>query len=76
MPLRLTVTQRAVAVGVAAAGLLIGAFAAGGVRGPDIQTSGLSIQPDYTGDSTVPAGPVRNPPTIAAPAVAAGPAHR
>jgi uncharacterized protein YggE len=27
-----------------------------GVRGSDIQTSGLSIQPDYTGDSTVPAG--------------------
>ena len=128
MPLRLTVTQRALAAGVAAAGLLIGAFAAGGargdaatlpgrtvaaaaagaritvtgsgtvsgtpdqlmlymgvqangssvsaalqranravssvtraltrtgVRGSDIQTSGLSIQPDYTGDSTVPAG--------------------
>src|SRR5215468_277430 len=126
MPLRLTVTQRAVAAGVAAAGLLIGAFAAGGargdaatlpgrtvaaqaaapgaritvtgsgtpdqlmlymgvqangpsvstalqranravsavtraltrsgVRGSDIQTSGLSIQPDYTGNSTVPAG--------------------
>jgi len=130
MQLRLTVTQRALAAGVAAAGLLIGAFAAGGargdaatlpgrtvagqaaapgaritvtgsgtvsgtpdqlmlymgvqangssvsaalqqanravsavtraltrtgVRGSDIQTSGLSIQPDYTGDSTVPAG--------------------
>src|SRR5262249_38006475 len=130
MPIRLTVTQRAVAAGVAAAGLLIGAFAAGGapggaapppgrtvaaqaaapgaritvtgsgtvsgtpdqlmlymgvqangssvsaalqranravgavtraltrtgVRGSDIQTSGLSIQPDYTSDSTVPAG--------------------
>jgi uncharacterized protein YggE len=26
------------------------------VRASDIQTSGLSIQPDYTGDSTVPAG--------------------
>ncbi len=130
MPLRLTVTQRALAAGVAAAGLLIGAFAAGGARGDaatlpgrtvaaqaatpgaritvtgtgtvsgspdqlmlyigvqtngssvsaalqranravsavtralartgvrasDIQTSGLSIQPDYTGSSTVPAG--------------------
>src|SRR5215470_7409538 len=130
MQLRLTVTQRAVAAGVAVAGLLIGAFAAGGargdaatlpgrtvaaqaaapgaritvtgsgtvsgtpdqlmlymgvqangpsvstalqranravsavtraltrsgVRGSDIQTSGLSIQPDYTGNSTVPAG--------------------
>jgi uncharacterized protein len=130
MPLRLTLTQRALAVGVAAAGLLIGAFAAGGargdaamlpgraaaaqaaapgaritvtgtgtvsgtpdqlmlymgvqtngssvsaalqranravgavtralartgVRGSDIQTSGLSIQPNYTGSSTVPAG--------------------
>jgi uncharacterized protein YggE len=125
MPLRLNVTQRALAAGVAAAGLLIGAFAAGGargdaatlpgrtvpaqaaapgaritvtgtgavsgtpdqlmlymgvqtdgslqranravsavtraltrtgVRGSDIQTSGLSIQPDYTGNSTVPAG--------------------
>jgi len=130
MQLRLTVTQRALAAGVAAAGLLIGAFAAGGaqgdaatlpgravsaqaaapgaritvtgsgtvsgtpdqlmlylgvqtngssvsaalqranravgavtgaltrsgVRGSDIQTSGLSIQPDYTSDSTVPAG--------------------
>jgi uncharacterized protein len=130
MPLRLTVTQRALAAGVAAAGLLIGAFAAGGargdaatlpgravaaqaaapgaritvtgtgtvsgtpdqlmlymgvqttgssvtaalqranravravtralartgVRGTDIQTSGLSIQPDYTGNSTIPAG--------------------
>jgi uncharacterized protein len=130
MPLRLTVTQRALAAGVAAAGLLIGAFAAGGargdaatlpgravaaqaaapgaritvtgtgavsgtpdqlmlymgvqtngssvsaalqranravgavtralartgVRGSDIQTSGLSIQPDYTGNSTIPAG--------------------
>ena len=130
MQFRLTVTQRALAAGVAAAGLLIGAFAAGGargdaatlpgrtvagqaaapgaritvtgsgtvsgtpdqlmlymgvqangssvsaalqranravsavtraltrtgVRGSDIQTSGLSIQPDYTGDSTVPAG--------------------
>ena len=129
MPLRLTLTQRALAAGVAAAGLLIGAFAAGGargdaatlpgstvaaqaapgaritvtgtgtvsgtpdqlllymgvqttgssvsaalqranravgavtralaragVRGSDIQTSGLSIQPDYTGSTTVPAG--------------------
>jgi len=126
MPLRLTATQRALAAGVAAAGLLIGAFAAGGargdaatlpgrapaapgaritvagtgtvsgtpdqlmlymgvqtsgssvsaalqranravsavtralartgVRGSDIQTSGLSIQPDYTGNSPVPAG--------------------
>jgi uncharacterized protein YggE len=130
MPLRLTVTQRALAAGVAAAGLLIGAFTAGGARGDaatlpgrtvaaqaaapgaritvtgtgtvsgspdqlmlymgvqangssvsaalqranravsavtralartgvrasDIQTSGLSIQPDYTGSSTVPAG--------------------
>jgi uncharacterized protein YggE len=130
MQLRLTVTQRALAAGVAAGGLLIGAFAVGGargdaatlpgrtvagqaaapgaritvtgsgtvsgtpdqlmlymgvqangssvsaalqqanravsavtraltrtgVRGSDIQTSGLSIQPDYTGDSTVPAG--------------------
>ena len=130
MPLRLTVTQRALAAGAAAAGLLIGAFAAGsargdaatlpgrivtaqpaapgaritvtgtgtvsgtpdqlllymgvqtsgssvgaalqranravgaviralartGVRGSDIQTSGLSIQPDYTGNSPVPAG--------------------
>jgi uncharacterized protein YggE len=130
MPLRHTVTQRALAAGVAAAGLLIGAFAAGGARGDaatlpgrtvaaeaatpgaritvtgtgtvsgspdqlmlymgvqangssvsaalqranravsavtralartgvrasDIQTSGLSIQPDYTGSSTVPAG--------------------
>jgi uncharacterized protein len=130
MPLRLTLTQRALAVGVAAAGLLIGAFAAGGargdaamlpgraaaaqaaapgaritvtgtgtvsgtpdqlmlymgvqtngssvsaalqranravgavtralartgVRGSDIQTSGLSIQPNYTGSSTAPAG--------------------
>src|SRR5215831_2303277 len=129
MQLRLTVTQRALAAGVAAAGLLIGAFAAGGargdaatvpvravaaqaasgaritvtgtgtvsgtpdqlmlymgvqadgssvsaalqranravsavtraltragVRGSDIQTSGLSIQPDYTDSSTVPAG--------------------
>jgi hypothetical protein len=33
MPLRLNVTQRALAAGVAAAGLLIGAFAAGGARG-------------------------------------------
>jgi uncharacterized protein len=130
MQLRLTVTQRALAAGVTAAGLLIGAFAAGGtrgdaatlpgrtvaaqaaapgaritvtgsgtvsgtpdqlmlymgvqasgpsvsaalqranraagavtraltrtgVRGSDIQTSGLSIQPDYTDNSTVPAG--------------------
>src|SRR5215472_17234226 len=126
MQLRLTVTQRALAVGVAAAGLLIGAFAAGGargdaamlpgrtvaaqaaritvtgtgtvsgtpdqlmlymgvqtngssvsaalqranravaavtralarngVRGSDIQTSGLSIQPEYTSNSAVPAG--------------------
>jgi uncharacterized protein YggE len=130
MQLRLTITQRALAAGVAAAGLLIGAFAAGGargdaatlpgrtmagqaaapgaritvtgsgtvsgapdqlmlymgvqtngssvsaalqranravgavtralarsgVRGSDIQTSGLSIQPNYTGSSVVPAG--------------------
>ena len=129
MPLRLTLTQRALAAGVAAAGLLIGAFAAGGargdaatlpgstvaaqaapgaritvtgtgtvsgtpdqlllymgvqttgssvsaalqranravsavtralartgVRGSDIQTAGLSIQPNYTGSSAVPAG--------------------
>jgi uncharacterized protein YggE len=127
MPLRLTVTQRALAAGVAAAGLLIGAFAAGGARGDaatvpgrtqaaqaapgaritgtgtvsgtpdqlmlymgvqtdgssvsaalqranravravtgaltragvqrsDVRTSGLSIQPDYTGDSAVPSG--------------------
>ncbi|HEY1345558.1 MAG TPA: SIMPL domain-containing protein [Streptosporangiaceae bacterium] len=130
MPLRLTVTQRALAAGIAAAGLLIGAFAAGsargdaatvpgrtlaaqaaapgaritvtgtgtvsgspdqlmlylgvqahgpsvsaalqqanraaravtgaltraGVRGSDIQTSGLSVQPDYTGGSPVPSG--------------------
>ena len=33
-----------------------GALARTGVRGSDIQTSGLSIQPDYTGDSTLPAG--------------------
>ncbi len=33
MPLRLTVTQRALVAGVAAAGLLMGAFAAGGARG-------------------------------------------
>ena len=35
MPLRLTVTQRALAAGVAAAGLLIGAFAAGAAQGGD-----------------------------------------
>ena len=32
------------------------ALARTGVRASDIQTSGLSIQPDYTGNSTVPAG--------------------
>ena len=33
-----------------------GALARTGVRGSDIQTSGLSIQPDYTGNTPVPAG--------------------
>jgi len=43
MPLRLTVTQRAVAAGVAAAGLLIGAFAAGGARGDAATLPGRTV---------------------------------
>ena len=39
-----------------AVGAVTRALTRTGVRGSDIQTSGLSIQPDYTGDSTVPAG--------------------
>src|SRR5438552_3875912 len=43
MPLRLTVTQRALAAGVAAAGLLIGAFAAGGARGDAATLPGRTV---------------------------------
>jgi uncharacterized protein YggE len=43
MRLRLTVTQRALAVGVAAAGLLIGAFAAGGARGDAAMLPGRTV---------------------------------
>src|SRR5215472_14918103 len=95
MAIQFSCTQRAVAVGVASAGLLIGAFTLGagqgsatadgatggaaltaaaapeansavrsitavlrrsGVTASDIQTSGLSVYPNYSGSSGVPSG--------------------
>jgi hypothetical protein len=68
MPLRLTVTQRALAAGIAAAALLTGGFALGGARGGAATLPGRTVAAQAA-PSPVPVSPGSQQVTVTVTAV-------